>query len=185
MNSFILDRKKTGLMIVDVQSKLFELVDRSCPVKTMLIKLIKAFNILKMPIVLSEQYPKGLGPTIPALKELLSEDHLYIEKTSFSCLGTPDNREKLLEMDVDQWVVAGIEAHVCVFQTVRDLISHGKQVVVVNDAITSRSVFDFSTAISEMRDCGARISSTETVIFELVCDSKAPEFKEMSELIKQ
>lgn len=185
MATFILDRNKTGLMVVDVQEKLFQLVDRQCQVMTMLHKLVHGFQILNLPIVLSEQYPKGLGPTVASLRKALEGKSTYIEKTTFSCIGDSVQKDKLLSMPVDQWVISGIEAHVCVFQTARDLILAGKQVVVVNDAITSRSVFDFSTAIAELRDCGARISSTETVLFELLRDSKAPEFKAMSELIKQ
>lgn len=185
MKSFVLDRSKTGLLIVDVQEKLFNLVDRQCQVMTMLTKLIKGFKILDLPIVISEQYPKGLGPTVAGLKGLVGDKGTYIEKTSFSCLGASPHREKIMSMPVEQWVVAGIEAHVCILQTVRDLIATGKQVVVINDAITSRSVYDFSTAIAELRDCGARISSTETILFELLRDSKVPEFKAMSELIKQ
>lgn len=185
MATFILDRKKTGLMVVDVQEKLFQLVDRQCSVMTMLHKLIHGFQILDIPIVLSEQYPKGLGPTVASIRKVLEGKCTYIEKTSFSCIGASPHKEQLLALPVEQWVIAGIEAHVCVLQTARDLILAGKQVVVINDAITSRSVFDFSTAIAELRDCGARISSTETVLFELLRDSKAPEFKAMSELIKQ
>lgn len=184
MRNFVLDRTKTGLLIVDVQEKLFKLVDRPCEVMTMLQKLIQGCKILNVPIVLSEQYPKGLGGTVAGIKNILKEDYTYIEKTSFSCLGASPNKETILKIPVEQWVIAGIEAHVCIFQTARDLIHAGKQVVVVNDAISSRSVFDFSTAIAELRDCGARISSTETVLFELLRDSKAPEFKAMSELIK-
>ena len=93
-------------------------------------------------------------------------------------------KAELLLAPVSQWVLAGIEAHVCVLQTAKDLLEQGKQVVVLNDAISSRSIYDFSTAIAEMRDCGARISSTETVLFELLRDSKAAEFKEISQLIK-
>lgn len=84
----------------------------------------------------------------------------------------------------DQWVLIGIEAHVCVLQTAKDLIAEGKQVVVLNDAIGSRSIYDFSTAIAEMRDCGVRITSTETILFELLRNSQAAEFKAMSQLIK-
>jgi nicotinamidase-related amidase len=184
MRNFILDRAQSGLLIVDVQEKLFRLVDRQCEVITMLQKLIQGCKILDIPTVLSEQYPKGLGGTVAGVKNFLKDDFTYIEKTSFSCIGSSPNKETILNMPVEQWIIAGIEAHVCIFQTARDLILAGKQVVVVNDAITSRSVFDFSTAIAELRDCGARISSTETVLFELLRDSKAPEFKAMSELIK-
>lgn len=179
-----LEREKSGLLVVDVQEKLFPLVDRHCEVGKTIQKAIQGFQSLSLPIVVSEQYPQGLGHTIPSLSSLIGEGNMTIEKTSFSCLGHDTNRNELLSLPIEQWVVVGIEAHVCVLQTVKDLLRAGKQVVVLNDAISSRSVFDFSTAIAEMRDCGARISSTETVLFELVHDSKAAEFKALSELIK-
>lgn len=182
--NFNLERKKTALLIVDVQDKLFSQVERSCEVLLTIQKLIKGFKILNLPILVSEQYPKGLGFTIATIKASLDEDQEYLVKTSFSCLKEPTIKEKMLSLKIDQWVIAGMEAHVCVLQTAKDLINIGKEVVVLNDAITSRSLYDFSTAISEMRDCGVRISSTETILFELLGDSQADEFKEMSQLIK-
>jgi nicotinamidase-related amidase len=184
MKNFKLDRKKSGLLIVDVQEKLFPLVERSCEVLKSIQKLIKALKILHVPIYYSEQYPQGLGPTIPSIKILLDSKVEPFQKTEFSCASDQNTAAKLLALPVDQWIVVGIETHVCVLQTVRDLLHAGKQVVVLNDAITSRSIFDYSTAIAEMRDMGARISSVETVIFELLHDSKDEHFKKISQLIK-
>lgn len=184
MALFQLERDKAGLLVVDVQEKLFPLVDRQCEVGKTIQKAIRGFQALNLPIILSEQYPKGLGHTIPSIRSMVGEDAKRIEKTTFSCIGHDSCREELLSLPVQQWVIVGIEAHVCVLQTAKDLLRAGKQVVILNDAISSRSVFDFSTAIAEMRDCGARISCTEAVLFELVRDSKASEFKALSELIK-
>ena len=105
-------------------------------------------------------------------------------KTSFSCIDDDHVKTALLVQPITQWVLIGIEAHVCILQTAKDLLGLGKQVVVLNDAISSRSIYDFSTAIAELRDCGVRISSTETILFELLRDSKSSEFKEISQLIK-
>jgi nicotinamidase-related amidase len=179
-----LDPKQTGLLIVDVQDKLFPLVERACEVMKAITLLIKACRILKIPIFVSEQYPQGLGPTVASLKVALDPQQTYWSKTCFSCAGDQTIGEAIKQLPIKQWIVVGIEAHVCVEQTVRDLLQQGKEVVVLNDAITSRSIFDYSTAIAEMRDFGARISSVETVIFELVHDSKHPEFKQISQLIK-
>jgi nicotinamidase-related amidase len=179
-----LNRQRTGLLIVDVQEKLFPLVERTCEVMEKLKLVIEGFQILKLPIVVTEQYPKGLGNTVGTLKAWLGDDQVYLSKTTFSCTGSEEIKKHLLEMPVDDWVVVGIEAHVCVLQTVKDLLLEHKRVVVLNDCISSRSIFDFSTAIAEMRDCGARISSVETVLFELLGDSKAAEFKQLSQLIK-
>lgn len=182
--NFSLERKKTALLVIDVQDKLFSQVERSCEVMLTIQKMIKGFQILNLPIVVSEQYPKGLGPTIATIKSTLRDDQEYLEKTTFSCFKNPIIKEKIRSLNADQWVLVGMEAHVCVLQTAKDLLNMGKKVVVLNDAITSRSLYDFSTAIAEMRDCGVRISSAETILFELLGDSQADEFKEMSQLIK-
>ena len=177
-------REKTGLLLIDVQEKLFPLVENSCHVGLTLQKVIRGFQILQLPIYVTEQYPEKLGSTIAVLKGLLGDGQKYLSKTAFSCLDQDQVKKCLLDAPIEQWVVMGIEAHVCVLQTVKDLLEHGKQVVVINDAISSRSIYDFSTAIAEMRDYGARISSAETVLFELLRHSKAAEFKEISQLIK-
>ena len=182
--NFFLERKKTALLVIDVQDKLFNLVDRACDVMLAIQKVMKGFQILHLPIIVSEQYPQGLGPTIATLKALLDEDHPVYEKTTFSCLKDDTLCQAIKSIDVDAFVLVGIEAHVCVLQTAKDLLAIGKKVIVLNDAITSRSIFDFSTAIAELRDCGARITSSETVLFELLGGSKADEFKEISRLIK-
>lgn len=182
--NYKLVRDKVGLLLIDVQEKLFPLVENSCHASIALQKVIRGFQILNLPIYVTEQYPEKLGNTIAVLKGVLGEGQKYSSKTAFSCLDQPEVKKWLLDAPVNQWVVAGIEAHVCVLQTVKDLLEQGKQVVVVNDAIGSRSIYDYSTAIAEMRDCGARISSAETVLFELLRHSKAAEFKEISQLIK-
>lgn len=184
MTNYFLSRESTGLLVIDVQEKLFPLVERSCEVMQAMRMLIQGFQILKLPIVATMQYPKGLGDAVKSLKDCLGSGQKFLEKTAFSCLGDPILKKDLLNMPVKQWVLVGIEAHVCVLQTAKDLLAANKQVVVLNDAISSRSIYDYSTAIAELRDCGARISSTETVLFELLRDSKAAEFKAISELIK-
>lgn len=179
-----LRREKVGLLVIDVQEKLFPYVENSCPVMQNLQKAVRGFQILHLPVYVTEQYPTGLGSTVATLKGVLGQDQSYLVKTAFSCLDDPEIKEKLLSVTIEQWVIAGIEAHVCVLQTIKDFIENGRQVTVLNDAISSRSIYDFSTAIAEMRDCGARISSTETVLFELLRNSKTAEFKEISQLIK-
>lgn len=179
-----LQRARTALLVIDVQEKLIQLEDRSAEVLKTLQKVIKGFHILKLPVVVTEQYPQGLGPTVAGIKSLFPNDQYYFRKTAFSCCGDPDFKNAIAEMKVDQWVLVGIEAHVCILQTAKDLVAMGHEVIVLNDAITSRSVYDFSTAIAEMRDCGIRISCCETVLFELLDDSQAPEFKMISQLLK-
>lgn len=182
--NFKLFREKAGLLIVDVQEKLISLEDRSADVLGAIQKTIKGVQILGLPIVVTEQYPEGLGQTVSGIKCALGALQTYLSKTSFSCLGDAEIKKNILSMPIEQWILVGIEAHVCVLQTAKDLVSEGKQVVVLNDAITSRSVYDFSTAIAELRDIGVRISSVETILFELLGDALNPAFKKISQLVK-
>ncbi len=184
MSAFTLVSAQTILLVVDMQEKMFAAVDRGPDILHTMCKLIKGFQILKLPILVSEQYPEGLGPTVPPLQTLLGENYSPWVKSTFSCLNDQTFADYVVASPYLQWVVVGIEAHVCVLQTVKGLLKLGKQVTVLNDAITSRSIYDFSTAIAEMRDAGARISCSETVLFELLQDSKHPQFKEISQLIK-
>jgi nicotinamidase-related amidase len=179
-----LSRKKAALLVIDVQEKLFPHVENSCHVLQKIQQMVQGFQILDMPIFASEQYPQGLGQTVAPLRGILGADQKYLVKTTFSCLDDETAALTLLTPNIEQWVIVGIEAHVCVLQTAKDLIRQGREVTVLNDAISSRSVYDFSTAIAELRDSGARITSVETVLFELLCNSKASEFKEISQLIK-
>lgn len=179
-----LSPQKAALLIVDVQEKLFPLIENPCEVLEKMLLMIKGAKLLHLPILISEQYPKGLGSTIEAIKTEAGSEAEYFAKTTFSCLKDEKIKEHFKKMPRQQCIVIGIEAHVCIFQTVRSLIQEGKEVIVANDAISSRSIYDFSTSIAEMRDLGARISSTETILFELVGDSKKPEFKAFSALIK-
>lgn len=181
-NTF-LDKESTGVILIDVQERLFPLVEHSCEVEHTMVKAVKGFKILKLPFIVSEQYPEKMGGTIPSLKELTKEDTPFA-KTAFSCFKDPKLKEALEKHPAKTWILLGIEAHVCVFQTAKDLLLLGKNCVVLNDAISSRSVYDYSTAIAEMRDIGVRITSTETALFELLQNSKVPEFKSISQLIK-
>lgn len=182
--NFKLVKERCALLVIDVQEKLFPYVENSCHIIQAIQKIVRGFQILKLPIYATEQYPQGLGHTVLPLKGLLGDNQFFESKTTFSCLDDEKIKAKFLESVIDQWVIVGIEAHVCVLQTSKDLLEQGKKVVVLNDAIGSRSVYDYSTAIAELRDCGARISSTETILFELLRHSKASEFKEISQLIK-
>lgn len=182
--NFTLDRSKTAILLIDVQERLFDRVERAQDILRVLQTALKGFQLLQLPLFVTEQYPQGLGPTIPEIKRCLPESQQILTKTAFSCLGDTGCRESLLAHPATQWILMGIEAHVCVLQSAKDLLSAGKQVAVLNDAISSRSIYDFSTAIAEMRDIGVRVTSTETVLFELLHEAKAPEFKQISSLIK-
>lgn len=176
--------QNAALLVVDVQEKLFPLIENPCEVLEKMLLMIKGAKLLQIPIFISEQYPQGLGNTVEAIRSEAGLQAEIFRKTTFSCLKDEKIKESFNKIPRMQWIVIGIEAHVCIFQTVRSLIQEKKEVVVANDAISSRSIYDFSTSIGEMRDLGARISSTETILFELMGDSKHPEFKALSALIK-
>lgn len=179
-----LTRKNCALLVIDVQDKVFAHVDRGMDVFKNIQKAVQGFQTLHMPIVVTEQYPEGLGSTIMPLQMALGKEYQPKMKSTFSCMDDPALNKYLMSLPIQQWVLAGIEAHICILQTAKALIRAGKQVTVLNDAISSRSIFDFSTSIAEMRDEGVRISSVETVLFELLRDSHAPEFKAISDLVK-
>lgn len=183
MTQRMLHDEESALLVVDVQEKLFPLVEHPCEMLEKIQKLIKGCSLFKLPILISEQYPQGLGKTIEPISALIP-DFAAHTKTSFSCMGDPGLAEEIVSKKRSQWIVCGIEAHVCIFQTVRGLLELGNEVVVANDAISSRSIYDFSTAIAEIRDLGARVASVETILFELMRDSSRPEFRAFSALIK-
>lgn len=182
--NYTLSKDQSGVLLIDVQEKLFPYMENACHVMAAMIKALRGFQILGLPIYATEQYPQGLGQTVHPLRELLGTSQRYCSKTAFSCFGDEAVKSLLLDSGIQQWILLGIEAHVCVLQTAKSLLKHHMQVVVLNDAVSSRSIYDLSTGIAELRDCGARISSSETVLFELLVHSKAAEFKEISQLIK-
>lgn len=177
-------KENTALIVVDVQEKLLPHIEQAEMALYKMQQAIKGFQILGMPVIVTEQYPQGLGHTVPAIKRCLAPTQQYLTKSTFSCMGDLEIKRYILSLPVEQWVVIGLEAHICVLQTAKGLLAAGKHVTVLNDAIASRSIYDFSTAIAELRDIGARITSTETVLFEILHDSKSPEFKKISELVK-
>lgn len=181
---FTLKREQAALLVMDVQERLFAKVEHPEEVFAGIEKIVRGCQIFSLPIVVAEQYPEGLGKTIEPLRRLLGETFVHFQKTAFSCLQETGLSEYILKLPVRQWILVGLEAHICIFQTARDLLNLKKEVVVVNEAISSRSIYDFSSAIAEMRDCGARISSVETVLFELLGNATDCAFKEISRLIQ-
>ncbi len=179
-----LNRSTTGLIVVDMQDKFLPFLDRTKEVLKAQTMAVKGFSLLNIPIVVSEQYPKGLGHTAKEIASCLPQSQDYITKASFSCCGERKLYDYFLQSSVTQWVVIGIEAHVCVLQTVRDLLNQNKEVTILADAVTSRYPINWQSAINEMRVWGARISTVETVLFELLESSEAPEFRQISELVK-
>lgn len=184
MKHFSLTQEHASLLIVDMQEKLFPHIDHPCEVMQKSALLIQAAQCLDLPIITAEQSPERLGPTIASIRQALGVHYVPWSKAHFSCLGNPDLHTHLSGHERRQVILIGVEAHICVLQTARDLLREGKEVVVANDAISSRSILDYSTAIAEMRDMGVRISSVETLLFEMVKGANSPHFKVISQLVK-
>ena len=179
----ILKREQTALLIIDVQERILGVMQEKERLMQNLNKLINGCGILNVPICYTEQYPKGLGETASELKEVLGENEA-VQKMSFSCYGAEDLFEELKENGVSQVVAAGIESHVCVQQTVLDLLANGFQVNVPADAVSSRKVLDYETALKRMAANGAEVTSTESVLFELLEVCGTDEFKQVAKLVK-
>lgn len=178
----MLNPKESIVVVIDIQDKLVTAVGKYNPLDAAC-KIAKTANMLGIPSIVTEQYPKGLGNTVEDLKHCLSTDN-YIEKTSFSALKTPEFKEKLKSFGKKQVVIFGIEAHICVYQTVCDLIKDGYEVYFVKDASASRNKYEFKTGVELIKQHGAYTTCTEIVLFEWLQSSKNPSFKEIQALIK-
>lgn len=179
----ILKRNKTGLLIIDLQERILPVINNYENVLQNALKLIKGFKTLNLPIFFTEQYPKGLGQTSKIILDEL-EGYTAFQKMSFSCSGAEGLFEEFVNKNLKQIVVCGIEAHVCVQQTVLDLIANEFQVNLVADAVSSRKQIDYEIAISRMQTLGAEVTTTESVLFELLEVCGTNEFKEISRIIK-
>ena len=175
-------RENSVLYVVDVQEKLTPLVENSAILIQQCRRLIQAAQILDIPVFWIEQYPKGLGATVSELREVLEGLH-PIEKRCFSAV-CEDAEHAFEGLGRDQIVVCGIEAHVCVLQTVLDHLEKEREVMVVADAVSSRKNLDRETALLRMKSEGALLSTVESILFEWLKTSEAEEFRAVQALIK-
>ena len=169
--------------LVDVQERLFPHVTNKEEIEKNLITLVKGLKVLSIPFIVNEQYKKGIGETIPSLKEIV-EDYPHFEKTTFSCCQNEPTMEAIKAADKKVVIVAGIETHVCVLQTCIDLLENGFKVVLVTDCCTSRKQKDTDLAIQRLVQAGVIPTTYESILFELTVNAKNPCFKEISSLIK-
>ncbi len=176
-------REDAVLVVIDFQEKLMPAMHNAMELEDTIIRTVKSFKELGVPIIVSQQYPKGLGETIGTLKSVLG-DAPTIDKTDFSCMAEPLFLEELKRVNRKTIIVTGIESHVCVQQTVMDLLDLGYDVFVLNDAISSRKCHDKKHAIKRMIQAGAVPTTYEAVIFEMMGSAKAPEFKVISSIVK-
>jgi nicotinamidase-related amidase len=180
-SGLLLSRDRSCLLVVDVQERLLPTIADHPSLLSAVQLLVRSARRLQIPIVVSEQYPKGLGSTVTQLTEDLLGTTRF-EKLRFSAA---EGLQPLLKRDLSQIVLCGIETHVCILQTALDLISEGLQVFVVADAVGSNSVDDRRVALQRMRDSGCTIISAESVVFEWCETAAAAEFKDLSRLVRE
>jgi len=182
--SLSLERGNALLLVIDVQERLAAAMpaEARAQAEKNTAVLIQAAKRLGLPVVATEQYPKGLGPLVPALRELLPAPPM--EKLEFSCGANKGIARQILSSGRRQVIVAGMEAHVCVFQTVRDLVRGGFSVFVAQDAVLSRTEANRAVGLRLCEKAGATLTSTETTLFDLLGAAGTPEFKELAPLIK-
>lgn len=178
----LMSRGDTALLVVDVQEKLVPAISGSARVVWNVRRLIDGAKILGLPVAATEQYPQGLGPTASELAQRLGR---IPSKLTFSCGGCPEVFDELRSRGVHKLLVCGIEAHVCVQQTVLDLLADGWRVYVSADAIGSRFEIDCQTALRRMDSAGAILTTTEAALFEWCQVAGTPEFKEISRLARE
>ncbi len=179
----MLKKEETILLVVDVQGKLAQLMYEKEKLFRNLENLIQGIKVLNLPVIWTEQYPKGLGPTIPQVSSLLSGLE-PIEKISFSCCGESRFMTKLNALNRTQILICGIETHVCIHQTTLDLIKLGYEVQVVTDAVSSRTKENKGIGLNKMEAAGAGLTSVEMLLFELLRKAGTEEFKAISTLLK-
>lgn len=180
----ILDKNKTALVVIDLQEAFRSAIPDFALIVEKTSIVIRGFSALDIPILVTEQYPKGLGKTVEEIALSLPNNAETFEKTTFSSCGASLFSERLKALNVPQIVVCGIEAHVCVNQTVHDLLNAGYQVQLLQDCVSSRSTHDKHTGIEKMKLSGAIPTNVEMALFELLHDSKHEKFKEIQGLVK-
>lgn len=173
----------TVLLIIDVQGKLAQLMDGKELLFKNIINLAKGAKVLNIPIIWTEQYPEGIGPTIPELAEVLTEIS-PLPKITFSCCQDDGFLAELKRIGRKNILISGIEAHICVYQTVTDLISQGYHTELVVDAVSSRNSVNKELGIDKMVMNGASITCVETALYELLGKAGTDEFKQILKIIK-
>lgn len=178
-----LSRDNTLLLVIDVQEKIFLTMHEQPETERNMGRLIEGGKVLGLPIVWTEQYPEGLGETIPSVRKAL-RGHKRLEKISFSCVGDAAVKQAIESHGKRQVLMCGIEAHVCVYQTAADLMEQNYDVHVVSDAVMSRKETNYRLALEKLENLGANITSVEMALFELQGIATGETFKAIARIIK-
>lgn len=181
----LLDADNSVVVIVDIQQRLMQVMPSG--VRSRILEqvsiLLTAANVLSVPVIVTEQYPKGLGPTEFDITTMLAADVPVIEKTCFSCVQSDQFKQQLEQIGRNKVILTGMESHICILQTALDLLGQGYQVYVLEDAVSSRSKANQYNALQRMRSSGVVITNVESALFEWLGDAKHPEFKTLAKLI--
>ena len=175
--------ENSALVIIDVQGKLAQLVDGKEMLISNLTRLIKGAQLLNIPIVLTEQKPDKLGPTVPELLSFLNKI-IPIKKESFSAWGSVGFQKSIIGLGRKQLIITGIETHICVYQTALDLLENGIEIHVLADAVSSRNSLNHKWGLEGIRNQGGEISTTEMALFQWIRTAADPRFKDLAKLVK-
>jgi nicotinamidase-related amidase len=178
-----IEPSKSALLVIDFQERIYPAIHEHEKLSQNVPILIEGMKLLNVPVFVTEQYVKGLGPTVPGIAQCL-EGIERIEKSAFSCCDEPRFNLALASSGCDYVIVCGIESHVCVLQTVIDLKQHGYHPVVVTDCVSSRKVSDKQIALERMKQEGVILTTYEAILFELLRYSGGEVFKSISRLVK-
>ncbi len=182
----IIDYKDSFLVIVDVQEKLIKKISNNDQILSYIKILIDVSKVLDLPVIITEQYPRGLGATVEMIENSLKGKRFdRIEKTSFSCLGSDPFNLVLKKIEKKQVILTGIETHICILQTSFDLIKKGYDVFLIDEATGSRNDPHKQIGIERMKNFGVTLTNIEMLLFELIKDSKSPYFKKLSSLVNK
>ena len=184
MHQNTLQLTQSTLAIIDMQDAFRAKIPNFTEVANRIAVMVQGARLLGLPIIVTEQYPKGLGHTAPEILAVLPESLEIIEKTTFSSCGAQSFLTQLERSAAKQVLLCGIEAHICVNQTAHDLLAKGFQVHLLTDCITSRKPYDRKAATRKMQGSGAILCSVEMALFELMRDAKHEQFKAIQGLIK-
>jgi nicotinamidase-related amidase len=185
LGKFKLDAENAVMVVIDIQERLAPAMPQKVylRMRDTVQMLVHGAEQLGIPVVTTEQYPQGIGHTVPELADACKGN--VIEKVSFGCCGEPNFTATLKELGRSQVIITGMEAHVCVYQTVLGLLEDGYHVHLVNDAICSRNKTDYLTAVANASQAGAVVTTAETVLFQLMQKSTHEHFKAVSKLVKE
>ncbi len=179
----LLTRNDAAVVVIDLQEKLMPVMHDNEKLEDKAVRFIKGIRALDIPVIITQQYTKGIGKTIPSVAEALGEFH-HIEKNTFSCMANDEFTKSIERLGKKNIIVCGTEAHICVQQTVLQLLEAGYNTYLVADCVGSRSEEDRFWGITRMGNAGAVITTYESVLYELLRDSKAPGFKAVSAIVK-